>query len=48
MRSIFVIPAYSYAEFLGGISTDYRGVDWYQVRYRGYEGWVSSKFSILE
>ena len=34
-------------EYLGDISTDYRGVDWYHVKYHGKKGWVSSRYSKL-
>lgn len=35
-------------EYLGRISTDDRGVDWYQVRYYGEAVWISSRYSYLD
>ena len=35
-------------EYLGRISTDDRGVDWYQVRYYGEAVWISSMYSYLD
>ena len=35
-------------DYLGEISTDGRGVDWYKVSYRGGEAWVSSRYATLE
>ena len=35
------------AEFLGGVFTDDRGVDWYEVRFNGVAGWVSSKYTVI-
>ena len=35
-------------EYLGRISTDDRGVDWYQVRYYGDAVWISSRYSFLD
>ena len=32
-------------DYLGEISTDSRGVDWYKVRYRGKNVWISSRYS---
>lgn len=34
-------------EFLGDVSTDWRGVDWYHVGINGKTGWVSSKYADL-
>lgn len=34
-------------DFLGDVSTDERGVDWYRIRYKGNEGWTSSKYTKL-
>ena len=34
-------------EFLGDVSTDLRGVDWYHVGINGKTGWVSSKYADL-
>lgn len=33
--------------YQGRTSTDYRGVDWYQVSYNGQAGWVSSVYAKL-
>lgn len=35
-------------EFVGGVSVDDRGVEWYSVMYGGQECWISSKYSVLE
>ena len=35
----------STVEFLGGVSTDERGVDWYYIRYGGRTGWSSSRYT---
>ena len=35
-------------EYLGQISTDDRGIDWYQVRYYGEAVWISSRYSYLD
>ena len=35
-------------ESLGRVSTDDRGVDWYQVRYYGEAVWISSRYSYLD
>ena len=35
------------AAFLGEVSTDARGVDWYKVNLDGREGWVSSRYTKL-
>ena len=35
-------------DYLGEISTDGRGVDWYKVSYRDSEAWVSSRYATLE
>ena len=34
-------------EYLGTVSTDERGVDWYKVEYKGNTAWISSKYSEL-
>lgn len=39
------IPRGNTARYLGQISTDDRGVDWYYVNYNGIVGWVSSRYS---
>ena len=35
-------------EYLGRVSTDSRGVDWYQVRYYGDAVWISSAYAYLD
>lgn len=35
------------AIYLGNDAWDDRGVQWYNIRYRDYEGWVSSKYTSL-
>lgn len=35
------------ATYLGSYSTDERGVVWYQVRFEGQTGWVSSRYTTL-
>lgn len=35
------------ATYLGNYSTDERGVVWYQVRFEGQTGWVSSRYTTL-
>ena len=35
-------------EFMGKISTDDAGADWYQVRYYGEPVWISSNYSYLD
>lgn len=35
-------------DFLGDISTDSRGVDWYRVVYGSSTGWISSAYTYLE
>ena len=35
------------ATYLGSYSTDERGVVWYQVRFEGQTGWVSSRYTAL-
>ena len=42
-----VLHIYESATYLGAISTDERGVDWYKVRMGTKEGWVSSKYTVL-
>ena len=34
-------------EYLGAVSNDERGVDWYKVNYNGKTAWISSKYSEL-
>ena len=41
------VPEGSELEYLGEISTDERGVDWYKVDYKGRSAWISSKYSEL-
>lgn len=45
---IISIPQGSTVEFLGNVSTDDRGVDWYNVNYGGHTGWTSSKYTELQ
>lgn len=33
--------------FLGDVSTDERGVDWYRVVFGNSSGWISSRYTIL-
>ena len=35
-------------DFLGDISTDSRGVDWYRVVFGSGTGWISSMYTYLE
>ena len=35
------------ATYLGSYATDERGVVWYQVRFEGQTGWVSSRYTTL-
>ena len=35
-------------DFLGDISTDSRGVDWYRVVFGSSSGWISSMYTYLE
>lgn len=42
-----VIPKGETVDFLGKISTDGRGIDWYKVEYDGTTGWVSSTWAKL-
>lgn len=35
------------ATYLNASSVDERGVTWYKVQYKGYSGWVSSKYTVL-
>ena len=41
------VPEGTELEYLGEISTDERGVDWYKVVYKGKTVWISSKYSEL-
>lgn len=41
------VPEDTELEYLGAISTDERGVDWYKVDYKGKTAWISSKYSEL-
>ena len=44
---IISIPEGTRLEYLGKVSTDERGVDWYRVSYKGHKGWASSKYTRL-
>lgn len=44
---IISIPEGTRLEYLGKVSTDERGVDWYKVSYKGHKGWASSKYTRL-
>lgn len=35
-------------EFLGRVSTDNHGVDWYQIRYYGEPVWICSRYAYLD
>ena len=35
-------------EFLGRVSTDSHGVDWYQIRYYGEPVWICSRYAYLD
>ena len=39
------VPEGTELEYLGAVSTDERGVDWYKVEYKGKAAWISSKYS---
>ena len=39
------VPEGTVLEYLGAVSTDERGVDWYKVEYKGKAAWISSKYS---
>ena len=41
------VPEGTELEYLGAVSTDERGVDWYMVEYKGKTAWISSKYSEL-
>ncbi len=45
---IISIPANTRVEYLGKVSTDERGVDWYKVKWKGHKGWASSKYTRLD
>lgn len=45
---IAALPSGTGLEYLGRISTDDRGVDWYQVRYYGEAVWISSRYAYLD
>lgn len=45
--SVGTLHKESTASFLGKISTDARGVDWYKISYSGGEYWVSSRYTAL-
>jgi uncharacterized protein YgiM (DUF1202 family) len=47
-ESVGVIKAGNTVEYLGNSSTDERGVAWYNIRYNGTDGWVSSKYAELQ
>lgn len=44
-QSIGVIHRGESARYLGNISTDERGVTWYQVSWNGRKAWVSSMYT---
>ena len=41
------VPEGTELEYLGAVSTDERGVDWYKVEYKGKAAWISSKYSVV-
>ena len=44
-KSIGVLHKGDETRYLGKISTDSRGVDWYKVDWNGKVGWVSSMYT---
>lgn len=46
-KSINVMYKGETASYLGNSSVDNRGVTWYQVRFEGETGWVSSRYTQL-
>jgi uncharacterized protein YraI len=45
---IIAVPEGTTVTYLGKSSTDNRGVKWYNVKYDGKEGWLSSKYSKIK
>lgn len=45
---IIAVPEGTTVTYLGKSSTDSRGVKWYNVKYDGKEGWLSSKYSKIK
>ena len=43
-KSIGIMKLDDTASLMGGTSVDDRGVEWYQIVFKGGEGWVSSKY----
>ena len=46
--SVGVIPAGTSVEYLGEVSTDERGVEWYHISSSGKTGWGSSKYVAID
>lgn len=46
-KSLGTLSEGTTATYLGVISTDRRGVDWYKIRYDGSTAWVSSTYCVL-
>ena len=44
-KAIGVLHNGDEAKYLGKISTDNRGVDWYKIEWKGRPAWVSTKYT---